>query len=143
MKLGLILLFILVFITFFPVISFEKFTPNEININYAPIYNNKKYCLVTKNISKEGGKYTSEIKKGKLPKLFDNQKSILINDDFTEDICLNKKFGSGRQRGGFECMDFITKKLAKKYNLEFSNKTCYDKLNFVPIYPEYKNLLNN
>lgn len=115
----------------------EHFTPSEDNTKYIPL--NKKYCLVSKNITPEGGTYQSEIMSTEnLPKLYENQKSILINNEFTEDICLNKKFGSGRQRGGFVCVDFLTPQQAKKYNLEYSNKTCYDSLQYTPNYPEYK-----
>lgn len=113
----------------------EQFTPNEFNHNYIEL--DDKYCLLTKNIGPKGGFYESKILKGKLPKLFDNQKAILINEDFTEEICKKKKFGSGRQNGGFVCYDFITKEKAKKYNLIYSDKTCFDNLKYEAIYPDY------
>ncbi|ADO67088.1 hypothetical protein crov055 [Cafeteria roenbergensis virus] len=118
----------------------ELFMPIENNNNYIPI--TSKYCLVTKMITKEGGKYKSELKNGPLPQILDNQKVIVIDDTFTDDTCINQKFGSGRQRGGFVCMDFITEKMSKKYNLEYSDKTCYDTLDFIPIYPIYEEHLN-
>lgn len=133
------LIIIFVFIILFK--NIESFSPNEIITKYIPFGNT--YCLVTKNITANGGTYSSEIKSGNIPPLFDNQKAILINSDFNQDTCINKHFGSGRKRGGFECIDFITKKMAKKYNLEFSTKTCFDKLNFVPHFPDYKNQINN
>lgn len=128
--------FIIILLILYFLHKVEHFTPTEIITNYIPFGN--KFCLITKNITKNGGVYKSQIKKGKLPVLFDNQKAILINKDFTENTCINKEFGSGRQRGGFVCMDFITKKQAEKYQLEFSKKTCADSLPFTPHYPEYK-----
>ena len=129
-----IIILILLLLLFYK--NIEHFIPNEIISNYIPF--GKKYCLVTKEITDNGGIYKSEIKEGNIPVLFDNQKAILIDDEFTEDICKNTDFGSGRQRGGFVCMDFITNKMAQKYNLEFSKKTCFDNLDFIPHYPEYK-----
>ena len=135
MKYNFILLIILLILIYFN-FKYEYFTPFENNSKYIPI--SKKYCLVTKLLSSKGGYYKSKIQTGLLPKLLDNQKAILINKDFTENICKNKQFGSGRQRGGFVCMDFLTKKKANKYNLEYSNKTCYDNLDFIPKIKEYK-----
>ena len=134
MKHYLIIILIILIILFYK--NIEHFVPNEIINNYIPF--GKKYCLVTKEITHKGGLYKSEIKSGAIPALFDNQKAIIINDEFTEEICKNNDFGSGRQRGGFVCMDFITDKIAQKYNLEFSKKTCFDSLDFIPHYPEYK-----
>lgn len=113
----------------------EKFTPNEINTDYIELDN--KYCLVTKNIGPKGGFYESKVIKGVLPKLFDNQKAIIINDNFTEEICNKKLFGSGRQDGGFVCYDFMTEEMANKYNLKYSKKTCFDNLKYIPNYPDY------
>ena len=130
----LIIILLILLLIFYKKI--EHFEPNEIISNYIPFGN--KYCLITKEITDQGGKYISEVKQGNIPALFDNQKAILINNEFTEQTCINKDFGSGRQRGGFVCMDFLTKKMAQKYNLEFSKKTCFDSLDFTPLYPEYK-----
>lgn len=140
MKTYLILLVILIILGGFLFKILENFTPSENNKNYINI--GDKYCLVTKQITDKGGVYSSEIKKGPLPKLFDNQKAIIIDNEFTEKMCKNKEFGSGRQRGGFVCMDFITKKMANKYNLEYSPKTCFDLLDYVPVYTNYSSLLN-
>lgn len=129
----IIILFILLYLLFN---TKEHFTPNEIITNYIPF--GDKFCLITKKITENGGIYESELKQGHIPALFDNQKAILINNEFTKETCLNKDFGSGRQRGGFVCMDFLTNKMAQKYNLEFSKKTCSDSLSFTPHYPDYK-----
>lgn len=141
-----ILLIIFIIITFFILLKIfkiykESFVPSENDYNYIPI--GKKYCLLTKEITKNGGIYKSKLKNGVLPKVFNNQKIVLIDEEFTEDNCVNKTFGSGRQRGGFVCMDFITEKIAKKYNLEYSKKTCYDPLPFIPIFPVYTKLLES
>jgi len=110
----------------------ENFKPSENDYNYNPFIENKsEYCLMKKIITKNGGKYKSKIV-NYLPKVENNEKAVLIDDDFTKEICLDKKFGSGRQRGAFVCMDFLTRKLSKKYGLEYSNKTCFDNLDYDP-----------
>lgn len=121
----LIILLIILLLSF----NFEKFTP-IFSSNNTTFLNNE-YCLMTKTITPKGGIYLSKIKKG-LPKNNSFFHTKFFNDDFTKEDCLNKNFGSGRKRGGYECKDFITQKEAKKYNLEFSYKTCYDKLPFTP-----------
>ena len=131
----LILIGLVLFIYYFFLKQKELFSPTENNKKYNQLYNN--FCLLTKEITDIGGKYTSELRKGKLPKLHTNQQIRFINDEFTENDCLSKNIGSGRIRGGFECMDFMTKKLAKKYNMEYSDSTCYDSLEYIADYPEY------
>lgn len=134
----LILLFLHKFI--WKILIKELFSPSEDNSKYIPL--NKKFCLFTKKILPNGGEYNTEIKEGSLPKLHSNQQIKFFNNDFTEQDCIDKNIGSGRVRGGFECVDFITQKMAKKYHLEFSKKTCFDKLHYIPDYPDYNTKLN-
>ena len=138
----LIYFFILLFLhKFIPkIFKKELFSPSEDNSKYIQL--NKKFCLFTKKILQNGGEYNTEIKEGSLPKLHSNQQIKFFNNDFTEQDCIDKNIGSGRVRGGFECVDFITQKMAKKYNLEFSKKTCFDKLQYIPDYPDYNTKLD-
>ena len=104
----------------------ELFSPIEDNSKYNQI--NNKFCLLKKEITENGGKYTTKLSEGKLPKLYSNEQIRYIDEYFTENDCLLGNIGSGRIMGGFECMDFLTKKMAKKYNMDYSDKTCYDNL---------------
>lgn len=132
-KVILILLILFLYFIFYN--KKELFSPIENNSKYNQLYN--KFCLLTKKITPNGGEYTTEFREGELPKLHSNQQIRFIDNEFTKNDCLLKNIGSGRIRGGFECMDFMTKKLAKKYNMEYSDKTCYDSMEYIPDYPEY------
>ena len=113
--------------------------------NFTPIENNKKYisltsnggCLMTRKITPDGGDYYFEIIKDACKiKPTTNQKIRYFNDEFTPEMCNKDFLGSGR-KVGFECIDFLTEKEAKRVDLIFSKKTCFDSLEYkaeLPIY---------
>jgi len=124
-----LLILILIFIS---IIMFLKKFKNE---RFTDI--ETKGCLISKKITPEGGRYEF--------KVIDNVNQIDIgnsifkpfSNEFTKEMCNGDSLGSGR-KVGFECIDFLTKKEAEKHSLIFSNKTCYDNLDYTPDLPIYQ-----
>lgn len=89
-----------------------------------------KGCLITKKLTSEGGRYNFKVIDD--VNQIDTGTSIFkpFTNEFTKEMCNGDYLGSGRKTG-FECIDFVTEKEAKKYDLKFSKKTCYDNLDYV------------
>jgi len=123
----------------------EKFTPIENDKKYQNL-SSEGACLMTRKITPDGGDYYFEIIKDAINvnhrytvKPTTNQKIRYFNDEFTPEMCNKDNLGSGRKTG-FECIDYMTEKEAKKVGMTFSKKTCFDALEYQATLPIYQHI---
>lgn len=117
----------------------------------ADIYQGKRCCVIRKK--RLGKDFIYTYKKSKYcDNYHDNylrtvkEDQLISNKKFKMDSCVFPKtakttlFGSCRKIGGFECVDFVSKRDCKKFpNLIWSKKTCNNKIPIEINY--YKNVL--